>query len=318
MLDDPEAVTAVISDLEGGSSGTDSVVDPMDTMEEEKVVQSPVRNYSFIGERSNIECCLCATTFHDIASCEFHMKECHTADITENYQYRNKLKTLRFSCPICQQGFRRKMSIEKHLSDKTFTEKPAQKTSDAKKWRKPTQCQACGKIFSDKFEAMYHYDRVHETNKTIKCDRCEKFFATHKLLNRHMVTHGPKRHICSICGKLFPQIYQLTSHMDTHLTVKKYKCDLCPKTFSHKRVLESHVLQHSAVEAKPFRCNECPKMYKWREDLTAHRKAVHEGIYAYHCSYCNKGYTSSSNKKYHEKRCSLNPDQMGKDETSKT
>lgn len=305
LLDDPEAEAAVCTVI---SSIHEPELDLVMNIIEEPP-ESPPQNDSFIEERStNIECCFCETTFDDDESCERHINKFHELEINQNITFRNKFKIFRFSCPMCQKGFRRKISIEKHLADKNFTEKAARKSTDAKKWRKPTQCQACGKLFSDKFEAIYHYDRVHETNKTLKCNKCEKLFATKKLLNRHMITHGPKNYACSKCEKTFPQMSQLRSHQDTHLVVKKFKCDRCPKTFSIKRVLETHLLQHS--ELKPFKCTECPKVYKWPEDLKAHRKAEHEGIFPYYCCYCKKGYTASSNKKYHEKRCPLNSERI--------
>lgn len=305
LLDDPEAEAAVNSDLESDSIHKLNDESVMGTIEVEE--QKP-QICSFIEENLNIECCLCETTFCDVDACIGHINECHMEALEEHLTFRNKHKIFRFFCPICQKGFRRKMSIDMHLTNKNFIEKPAKKSIDAKKWRKPTQCQACGKLFSDKCEAMYHYDRIHEKNKTIKCRQCDKLFATQKILNRHMISHKPKSLKCPKCEKSFPQVSQLRSHMDTHLSVKKFKCDLCPKTFSHKRVLETHILQHS--ELKPFKCTECPKMYKWPEDLNGHKKAEHEGIFPYFCLYCNKGYTSSSNKKYHESRCSLNPEKL--------
>lgn len=254
-------------------------------------------------QNHEFECCLCDKRFTDTNSFEIHMNQDHVTIIEDNINHCNKFKMFKFSCPFCKKGFRRKISIDKHLRDKNFIEKLS-----SKRWRKPIQCETCGKIFSDKFEMSSHFARVHETNKPNKCEKCGKSFATQKLLNRHNISHGPKNHMCQVCEKTFLQKSQLESHMETHQQVKKYKCEICPKTFSHKRVLAAHILQHSTRNGKPFKCEECFKAYKWPEDLNTHRKAEHEGIFPYYCGFCRKGYLSSSNKKYHEKRCKLNKD----------
>lgn len=67
---------------------------------------------------------------------------------------------------------------------------------------------------------------------------------------------------------------------------------------------------------RPFQCDQCEKAYKWKEDLRAHRMVEHLGIYPFKCRYCGKGYSGSSNKNWHEKRCTSNPLRMVGDLTT--
>lgn len=91
--------------------------------------------------------------------------------------------------------------------------------------------------------------------------------------------------------------------MFVHVEEKPLKCPQCTKTFTLARVLKAHMLaSHSGIE-KPFQCESCEKAYKWKEDLRAHRMVEHLGIFPYVCQYCAKGYSGSSNRNWHEKRC---------------
>ncbi|XP_063707928.1 zinc finger protein 235-like [Culicoides brevitarsis] len=298
LLDDPEAEEALMED----DYEEFEVVEPEEVQKNIKEDTKNESNEVLFPLLSKWTCCFCDASFTDEKSCENHVNISHPDAVAVNTE---ENKNLKFSCPICHKGFRRKKSIGKHLFDKSFIEDLTRKPDESRKLEKSCPCHACGKLFTDKFEAKKHYDRVHETNKRVKCEKCEKRFATQKLLNRHMISHAPKTFKCDKCEKSFPQMTQLRSHLDRHLTIKRFKCDSCPKTYSLKRLLDTHILQHA--EEKPFKCLQCPKKYKWPEDLKAHTKAEHEGIFPFTCVYCNKGYTSSSNKKYHEKRCRLNP-----------
>lgn len=100
----------------------------------------------------------------------------------------------------------------------------------------------------------------------------------------------------------------LRQHMYVHMDKKPLQCARCPKTFTLLRVLKAHELaSHSGID-KPFQCDLCEKGYKWKEDLRSHKLVAHLKIFPFKCRHhCGKGYSGSSNRNWHEKRCPNNP-----------
>lgn len=254
-------------------------------------------------------CCICREQHSTAESLSDHMETIHATICNVNQEKNKGVKVFRYSCPWCYLKFRKKSSIKIHITDKTFVEMP-EKKSDRSADKQPVACSACGKMYTNRYEVKHHFNRMHVEDKHLKCSGCDKTFACEKILRRHEQRHGPKRFVCEHCSRAFAMMSQLKSHLNTHLVIKPYQCHICNKTYSHKAPLETHIMQHT--DPKPFKCTICPKMYKWPEDLNMHQKAEHEGNYRYKCRYCTKGYTASSNKKYHEKRCPSNPNAITK------
>ncbi|KAI8853297.1 hypothetical protein BC829DRAFT_360092 [Chytridium lagenaria] len=50
----------------------------------------------------------------------------------------------------------------------------------------------------------------------------------------------------------------------------KYKCELCPRTFSRLYNLNSHVKTHS--DQRPFECKHCDQRFARKHDLNRHMK----------------------------------------------
>lgn len=196
--------------------------------------------------------------------------------------------------------------IEKS-SSVTITKSIVQKPKVKRKKRDPAVCTICGGIYYDKYDLDLHEKRVHATERPFECDYsgCGKKFALEALLKRHAVYHTKRSFICNICGKAFIYASKLEKHQFVHSDLPKpLPCPHCTRTFTYKHVLDAHIISHSG---KCFQCDECPKAYKWKEDLRNHKLVSHKGIYPYVCRYCGKGYSGSSNKNYHEKRCQEKP-----------
>ncbi|XP_023241013.1 zinc finger protein 62-like [Centruroides sculpturatus] len=51
---------------------------------------------------------------------------------------------------------------------------------------------------------------------------------------------------------------------------QEFTCDLCKKTFTNKRILETHLLCH--IRKKPFCCTTCNKKFLWQFLLRRHMK----------------------------------------------
>ena len=60
----------------------------------------------------------------------------------------------------------------------------------------------------------------------------------------------------------------LTTHSYTHTCEKHFKCDFCPKLFSHMSLLTTHSYTHTGE--KSFKCYICSKVFSQMSDLTKH------------------------------------------------
>ena len=71
-----------------------------------------------------------------------------------------------------------------------------------------------------------------------QCVPCDKWFGHQSSLAYHRATRHAtattKKHICTICEKVFKHKNLLKSHMDSHSDVKCYKCPQCPKEFKNR------------------------------------------------------------------------------------
>ncbi|XP_078671824.1 uncharacterized protein LOC144911597 [Branchiostoma floridae x Branchiostoma belcheri] len=77
---------------------------------------------------------------------------------------------------------------------------------------------------------------------------------------------------------------------------KRWRCNQCPKMYSSKHNLMTHVLGHSGI--KPHACQECGKLFKQLSHLNTHM-LVHGGVRPHRCQVCDKTFTQSSHLKRH-------------------
>jgi hypothetical protein len=60
---------------------------------------------------------------------------------------------------------------------------------------------------------------------------------------------GRTKAMCNICGNLYAE---LSSHMKIHTGEKKYSCHLCPKTFTQSGHLTRHINSH--LDIRKYQC----------------------------------------------------------------
>lgn len=119
---------------------------------------------------------------------------------------------------------------------------------------RPYSCdfQSCGKKFVKIHKLRQHMEtHVENGSKAFHCDQCDKSFAEHDYLKRHLLRHsGRKDHLCTICPARFTFKSGLNSHMSTHASEKSFSCDLCSSNFTKLTSLRTHQKIHTGEVSK--------------------------------------------------------------------
>ncbi|KAK5168254.1 zinc-finger protein [Saxophila tyrrhenica] len=111
------------------------------------------------------------------------------------------------------------------------------------------------------------HDKAQQINTFIN-------FSNKPKLMRHVHSHtGYKPFPCPFpdCDKGFVTKEQLKNHETTHTKSRKYKCDLCSKSFAVKSALTTHI---TAVhkEEKTHKCDMCGKSFADSSNLSKHKQ----------------------------------------------
>ena len=87
--------------------------------------------------------------------------------------------------------------------------------------------------------------------------------------------------------------------METTTMKKKFKCEICEKSFSTNPSKNQHVAIAHGGKVKTFSCNVCNKIFRKESLLSSHVKIHHEGKRNHKCDSCGKSFTQAGDLKRH-------------------
>ncbi|XP_054878334.1 zinc finger protein 287-like isoform X1 [Poeciliopsis prolifica] len=113
--------------------------------------------------------------------------------------------------------------------------------------------------------------RTRIKKRSFKCDICGRCYPQHYNLKNHYRTHtGERPFSCETCGKNFSLISHLNRHKRIHTGEKPFSCETCGQRFSQISHLNRHKRTHTGE--RPFSCHSCEKSFYRRDNFSSHMK----------------------------------------------
>lgn len=148
---------------------------------------------------------------------------------------------------------------------------------------------------------LKRHQKKHQTRRDFICDVCGHTSKDANDLKCHKLTHQPeseKRYKCDLCDKSYWTKGNLVEHKRTHTTERAFACKACAKAFKTKHVLDVHVRKTHGAEK--FFCSLCGKTFKSRGDAQRH-VIIHSDLKPFCCSVCGVGFQHSKQAERHFK-----------------
>ncbi|CAL1541248.1 unnamed protein product, partial [Lymnaea stagnalis] len=156
-------------------------------------------------------------------------------------------------------------------------------------------CSDCSFVAKKRAKLRSHRLRMHLASPT-KCDLCNKVFPNKRYMLRHRASHVAPQHCCDVCGKMYKIRKAMLEHRKTHDTnfkKTKVKCEMCPKSFCNRYILECHIRDIHMGQKKSYLCSTCGKSFTTKHSLAEHTNA-HTGVKPHVCEHCGKSFSYES------------------------
>lgn len=212
--------------------------------------------------------------------------------------------------------------VERHGTKKRRISKEPGQTRTKKAPLSALHC-ACGELFSNNDELVYHRQQKHELTNNWNCKKCEVKITTQKGLKRHTISQhlGYYLHYCLYCDYGRNEKHSVMSHMTVaHGMGQQYHCtktENCKAFFSSLFKLNRHMKY--CGEERNFSCNYCGHKFIREQNLNHHIKINHtHELSKVHCEYCQKDYATVNSYRQHFKKGNCKTFEMEKNSSSES
>ena len=140
-------------------------------------------------------------------------------------------------------------------------------------------------------------NRHKEQHQLVICDVCKEYFNTPSTLARHVYKHRDLKFKCDQCGKRFPFEKDRDLHLNTHRTIKSFRCanSNCDRSYFSKGELDKHAKTHDNIT---WKCKLCIYTNADERNLKAHMR-VHSSLKKYLCPTCLRLFKYDTQLRHH-------------------
>ncbi|EEC18063.1 zinc finger protein, putative, partial [Ixodes scapularis] len=175
---------------------------------------------------------------------------------------------------------------------------------------RPFACtfEGCSSKYTRQYHLTRHVKAVHtpksqaESPQDLRCplEECGKQFSSKHTLYKHVnISHKKRRFKCELCPKTYVKHQQLKIHSYEHTKVLPYPCTEpgCDRAFLLPSRLKAHQRCH---QGRGYKCTVggCTRVFSKWSLLRKHRKVDHQKSFS--CHWCDRVFYSKSSVESHQ------------------
>lgn len=187
-------------------------------------------------------------------------------------------KLLKLTCPVCKIGLQGEDGFKKHarMHDSYSLLKLISESSSIK----TNLCDVSNHTLGSP-STNHHRKYLQPKVSTIIKHPARSSIKDHLLTKTR--TNSKSWH-CAQCDKILPSSVLLEYHRQLHLSVKKFSCRCCRRTFLTKTALLAHT---RLCHLKTFICSECSHVFSYHKLYDSHTKKCGGGLKISSGGLCN-------------------------------